>query len=153
MFERLVCIFVAIISLFSVFYSSKNMEIYSDVRAVATSNYVDVYFNSVSATNGSDVTLSQNNKSIVINSINLSKSGDYELIEYEVFNNSFSRDLNVNVIVNGVEEYNDEYFTITCSDLGEIKSAGTKTGIIKIELKNEVLENVSIPFEVELQIK
>lgn len=152
MFERLVCIFVTIISLFSVFYSSKNIEIYNDVRTVATSNYVDVYFNDVNTVNGSLVALSQNKKSILINNINLNKAGDYELIEYEVFNNSYSYDVTVEVFVNGVKEYSDEYFIITCSDALDINSAETKNGTIKIELKKAVIEDINVPFEVTLQV-
>ena len=91
MFERGVCIFVAIISLFGVFYSSKNMDVYSDVSYAARSNYVDVYFTNVESSNSSKVSLTPSRRSLQMDSISLSRAGEEEVIRYELFNNSFNK--------------------------------------------------------------
>lgn len=153
MFERFICLAVSVLSIFSVFYSSKNMEICHDARVVATSNYVDVYFEDVSSLHGTEVTLSENRKSIVISNLVLQNVGDYEVIQYDVRNNSYSMDVDVSVLVNGVSNYQDDYFTITTTSLGDISSGDVSQGEIRITLNKAVLEDVQVPFEVQLTVK
>ncbi len=153
MFERIVCFVVAILSLFCVFFSSRQSEIYTGLAYVAKANYVDATFTSASSLNGSDVSISKSGKELVINSISLKEAGDYEVINYEVFNNSASYDLNVDVLVNGVKDYSDEYFTITTSPATSIDSGEVTNGEIRITLNKNTLEDVSIPFNAELKIE
>lgn len=153
MYERIICCLVAVLSLFSVFYSSQHGTIYTDVSYVAKANYVDAYFTEVSTVNGTKVSLTPNNRGIVLDEINLHDVGDFELIKYEVFNNSISYDIDYDVYVNGEKIYQDEYFTITSSESKTIKSGKASTGEIKIELAKNVIEKVELPFSIELKIK
>jgi len=153
MYERIVCCLVAVLSLFSVFYSSQHGSIYTDVSYVAKANYVDAYFTDVSSVNGTKVSLTPNNRGIVIDDINLSEVGDFEVIKYEVFNNSISYDIDFDVYVNGEKIYQDEYFTITSSSTNTIKSGKTSTGEIKVELSKNVIEKMELPFSIELKVK
>lgn len=152
MFERGVCVLVVILSLFSVFYSSKSMDIYTDVAYVGKSNYMDVVFTDVSSSNGSQVSVTPSGRGLELNSISLSKVGEMEVIRYTVLNNSYSYDVDVEVLVNGEKIYNNEFFTIEASSIGELNHGSTTTGEIKITLKKAALESISVPFNVEMNL-
>lgn len=143
MFERVVCVFVAILSAFSIFYSSKNMDVYSDVATVAKSNYVDVYFTNVETFHDTEASLTNDGKSILLD---IREVGDQEVVQYEVFNNSFSYDTEIEILVNGEEIDSNEYFTIQ-SESFLLKSGEVKSGVITIEIKK------SINYPLELQLK
>lgn len=152
MFERIICLFVAVLSIFSVFYSSQHMEIYSDVSYIAKANYVDVYFTDVKSIHGSEVTLTSNHKKIQVDSMMLENVGDSEVIQYEVFNNSISYDVDVEVYVNGVREYDSQFFHISTSDIGTLSSGEAKSGSITITYQKASIDGVELPFEVELKV-
>ena len=154
MLEKIGCILVSIVSLISIFYASfdKN-EIKTDLSTVSMANYIDVYFTSVSSKNGSLVSISSNKKGIKIDSIVLEHVGDSEVINYSIYNNSFDRDVNVSVLVNGVKNYQNDYFKITCSNGEDISSGGTINGSIEVTLIKASLEDIEIPFNVELVIE
>lgn len=153
MFERVLSIFIAILSLFSVVYSSKNLDVYADKVNVGRSNYFDVYFQNVSTENGSVVEIQKDRRGIDLQSISLDHVGDYEVITYEIYNNSFSYDAKVNVTVNGVQNYQNDFITIDCSDIQNVHSGESQVGTIRVELKKAAIEPINIPFDINFDIQ
>ena len=70
-----------------------------------------------------------------------------------MFNNSYGRDVEVEVYVNGVREFDSEFFHISTSDVGNIKSGETGAGTITITYQKASIDGVKLPFEVELKVK
>lgn len=139
MFEKMVSIFVAFLSLFGVFYSGKNMDVYSDVAYVATSNYVDVYFDYVEMEKGQFAIL-EDRLSIQMESISES-----DIITYELFNNSYSYDVEVRAFINGESVYEDEYVRIECMSVEILPSGEVIRGMITVEVLQEGYEINNIP--------
>lgn len=153
MFERMMCIVVSLLSLVSIYYSSQHMEITQENEYAVKSNYVDVLFTDVEAKNGTSVSITPNNKGIVLDNVSLKEVGDKETIQYELYNNSLSYDVEVTVLVNGSKEYKDGTFHITSSDIGEIKSGERKSGTLEISYESISIENKTLPLDVQLQIE
>lgn len=152
MFERAICVFAAILSFLGVFYTSKNMDIYTDVSTVAKSNYVDVYFTNINSENGSRVSITPSKREIEVSSISISKMGDWETIHYELFNNSSSYDVEVSYLVNGEEFYENELFMVEVDEGKRVNSGETLEGDIIITLKKNV-SNLSFPIIIDLNIQ
>ncbi|MBR3211184.1 MAG: hypothetical protein IKF71_04535 [Bacilli bacterium] len=153
MFERITCVLVSILSIASIFFSSQNMNVTKDNAYATRSNYLDVSFTDVKSTNGTVVSLTPNHQGIVIEEIVLKHVGDAETIQYEVLNNSLSYDVEVTVLVNDKEEYLDDNFHITVTEIGELKSGEKKTGSIEIKYEKQSLEARELPFDIQLYIE
>ena len=152
MSEKIILVLLCILSVFCIIYSSSNAELYTDLGYAARSNYVYVYFTKANTLNGAKVKLTSNRKNLQIEDISLREGGDYEVIQYELLNNSFSQDVNVDVVVNGVKEYEDSNFKITVSPVSKLSSGEKGKGEIRIELKKNTIESVSLPFSIELKV-
>lgn len=151
MFERGLCIFVACLSLIGVAFTSKHIHMEDGVQATfGTSNYMDVYFKDVSSSNGSNVSLTDSRRSFNLDSISLSKVGETEVIRYELYNNSYSYNVDVDVMINGENRYENEFFIMETSAPMVLKSGQSAVGEIRVTLKKAVLDSVSVPFDVEL---
>ena len=151
MFEKILCGILAFFSIISIVYCSSHAEVYTDLGYAARSNYIDVYFTKAKALNGAKVKLTSNHKNIQLEDISLLYGGDYEVIQYELFNNSFSQDVDVDILINGVSSYEDEYFTITTSSIKKLSSGKKAKGEIRITLKKNTIKSVSLPFSIELR--
>ena len=153
MYERVLSIIIAVLAIVSVIYSSKHLDVYADEQPTARSNYFDVYFKNVSTENGSVVKLQDDKKGIELETISLTKVGDYEIITYEIYNNSFSYDAKVNVTVNGEKNYQNEFIKIDCSDISNIPSGEAVTGTIRVELTKITLEKMEVPFDIDFDMQ
>ena len=151
MFERMMCVFVSLLSLAGIFFSSRNMDVIKEQKN--TSNYLDVSFTDVKSSNGTVVSLTPNHQGIVMEDIVLTHVGDQETIEYELLNNSDSYDVDVFILVNEKEEYIDDNFHIIVTEIGELKSGEKKTGTIEIKYENKVLEERELPINIELHVE
>ena len=149
MFERFICLIISLLSLVSVYYSSKHMDVTQDSSYVARSNYVDVYFTEATSKNGSSVSITSNQKEITIQDLSFQEVGEEEVIQYVVYNNSFSYDVDINLLVEG----ENDYFTVTTSDIETISSGESKTGEITIQYQKASLENREVPIKVTLQVQ
>ncbi len=149
MIYKIICFVLGALSLFGVYYSNK-APIYSSV-SYATSNYLDVYFTDAYSLNNTKVTT--NKQTIILDNINLKHPGDYEIIKYKGFNNTYNTDVAIDIYINGVKSYKDDYFTITCTDNDIVKSNSEFTGEIKVTLNKAVVENKKLDFKIDLQIK
>ena len=149
MFERIVCLIVSLLSLFSVYYSSQHMEVTHANYYTARSNYVDVYFTDVTSKNGASVSITSNQKEIVIEDLSFDEVGEEEVIQYEIYNNSLSYDVDVVLVISD----QDDYFAVTTSDIETITSGDKKTGTITIRYQKASLEGREAPIHVTLQVQ
>ena len=109
MIYKVICFILSSLSVFSICYSYQKPN-YSSANYIS-SNYLDVYFTDAT-TNNTKVSI--NKQSIIVDQINLKHPGDSETIKYTGFNNTYNQDVEIEVYVN---DYNDEYFTITTTKL------------------------------------
>ena len=145
MIYKVICFILSSLSVFSICYSYQKPN-YSSANYIS-SNYLDVYFTDAT-TNNTKVSI--NKQSIIVDQINLKHPGDSETIKYTGFNNTYNQDVEIEVYVN---DYNDEYFTITTSNNMIVKSNSKFTGEINISLNKAVVENKKLDFIIELKVK
>lgn len=106
----------------------------------------DVFFTNVSTMKGSFAKISHDGKHIQMNSVPLMHVSDSETISYEVKNTS-GKNQDVSVYVKGED---NDVFSIVATPLEVVPDGSKAVGTITITLKKAVVEDVSIPFEVEL---
>ena len=145
MIYKIVYFILSSLSIFSICYSYQKPN-YSSANNI-NSNYLDVYFTNASLNNTKLVT---NKHSIIVDQINLKHPGDSKTIKYTGFNNTYNEDVEIEVYVNN---YDNEYFTITTSDNMLVKSNSSFTGEINISLNKAVVENKKLDFIIELKVK
>lgn len=124
----------------------------SNVNYINETRDDGIYFSNVSTTSGSDVYISDDKKGIDFGNIVLKNKGDIETITYEITNDKSFNDVSVDILINGKEIYEDNYFIIKCEEFGLLKKGNKKSSIITIELKNNVLEEVTIPLNFTINI-
>lgn len=91
MFERMVSIFVVVLSCFGLFYGSRHMDVVEDEYSYqATSNYVDVSFQNITCRGGRVIQESDSKVTI----IPTTNEGE---VTYQVYNNSSSFDVFISV--------------------------------------------------------
>ncbi len=147
MVEKLFCILGGLLSILGVFVSSHREELYTSTYY--SMQQKDVSFRSASTQNGTKVHFTRH--TIYLDSVNLKKVYSSEVITYEVVNPTMN-DVSFEILINGEENFQDEYFDITCSEL--IVPAGSKsTGTITITLKKSVVDDYSLPFEITYKLK
>ena len=147
MVEKLFCILGGLLSILGVFVSSHREELYTSTYY--SMQQKDVSFRSVSTQNGTKVHFTRH--TIYLDSVNLKKIYSSEVITYEVMNPTMN-DVSFEILINGEENFQDEYFDITCSEL-IVPARSKSTGTITITLKKSVVDDYSLPFEINYKLK
>lgn len=124
----------------------------SNVNFVSEYKELGVYFSNVRTTSGSDVSISSDGRNIDFGNIILEKKGDIENIIYEMYNEKSYNDVSVEVLINGSNFYEDDNFIVRCSDFGTLKKGEKKNGNISIELKRDVIDDVSLPLDFSVNV-
>lgn len=146
--EKIISIVVALLSLLGAFLSKKTF-VYEDNFTMAT-NYMDVRFIDVHARNNSRISITDDGNGIVLKSLNISNQNKKEVITYQIINNSSSFDISMSIFINGKSNYENEYYTISCSELGQVNRGEITEGYITIELKKDLDGEIEIPFNIQI---
>ena len=147
MVEKLFCILGGLLSILGVFVSSHREELYTSTYY--SMQQKDVSFRSASTQNGTKTHFTRH--TIYLDSVNLKKIYSSEVITYEVVNPT-ANDVSFEILINGEENFQDEYFDITCSEL-VVPARSKSTGTITITLKKSVVDDYSLPFEITYKLK
>ena len=146
MVEKLFCILGGLLSIFGAIVSSHREDLFTSSYYAVEQN--DIVFTSARSQNGTKLHFTKHQ--IQMDSIQLKKVHSQEVLSYEV-SNPTSKDVSFDVIINGEEYFDDEFFDITCSSI-TVPARGKAQGTITITLKKSVVEDYSLPFTITYQI-
>lgn len=104
---------------------------------------------SISSTASTSIKEVFDSNNISFAEVSLDETSNTKRIEFELENNS-NFDATVDILINGEKEYHNEYISITCSEINEIKKHSKQKGIITISLIKQPEEDQEIDYNISI---